>query len=506
MDLTEKELTLLRVLSKKKNEVALKDLAAETKMDEDSLYWAASMLASKGFASIREIVEAYYRLTEEGSRYIKEDLPEVRLTEKAQSKVDLDELKKKLEKDELEFGLGWAIKKGFVKISSENGRKFLEATKAGIDELNSRRELSFLKRYLNEGATAISASEKAKEKEAEEKKQEFVKRGLIEEVKRKTVFVAITKKGLESLESVKEPVVTGLTKEIIARTRKGEKFQLKKYDLNAPVAPPLNAREHPFAYVANWVKEIFVGMGFEEEVYPVLETNFWNCDALFMPSHHPARGIHDIFFVKNKDKVEEKNKKVWNRVRREHLGHLDSKGWGEWDSNLAKKPILRSQTTAVSARVLSKLDEIPKKVFTIDLVYRPDEIDATHLPEFHQCEGIVVSKNANFRNLLGYIELIAKELGIEKVKFLPAFFPFTEPSVSGYIYHKKLGWIEALPGGIFRKEVTRGLGVKADVLAWGLGIDRLAMVALELTDIRELFSYNLDYLRAYPLPKFTSKI
>jgi phenylalanyl-tRNA synthetase alpha chain len=337
-----------------------------------------------------------------------------------------------------------------------------------------------------------------------EKLDEFKRRGLVEEKITKKVFVKLTKEGEKEKESSRV-VVTSLTKEIINRIKKGEKFEFKKYDLNAEVAPPLNAREHPFTYVANWIKEILISIGFEEEIYPILETNFWNCDTLFMPSKHPARGIHDIFFLKNKKFVEEKNKKVWKNVKKVQIGFGDSKGWGYWDEKLAKRAILRSQTTAVSARVLAKLKEIPKKVFTIDLVYRPDNLDATHLPEFHQCEGIVVAKNANFRHLLGYIELIAKELGVKEIKFFPAFFPFTEPSVSGYIKHEKLGWIEALPGGMFRKEVTKALGINANVLAWGLGIDRLAMVALGITDIRELFSYNLDYLRSYSYPKLSKQ-
>jgi phenylalanyl-tRNA synthetase alpha chain len=335
-----------------------------------------------------------------------------------------------------------------------------------------------------------------------EKLEEFKKRNLVEEKVTKKIFVKLTKEGEKEKES-SSVVVTSLTREIIGRIKKGEKFEFKKYDINAEVAPPLNAREHPFTYVANWIKEILISMGFEEEIYPMLETNFWNCDALFMPSKHPARGIHDMFFLKNKKFVEEKNKKIWRRVKKVQIGFGDSKGWGYWDENLAKRAILRSQTTAVSARVLAKLKEIPKKVFTIDLVYRPDNLDATHLPEFHQCEGIVVAKNANFRHLLGYIEEIAKKLGVKEIKFFPAFFPFTEPSVSGYIKHEKLGWVEALPGGMFRKEVTRALGINANVLAWGLGIDRLAMVALDITDIRELFSYNLDYLRSYQYPQLS---
>jgi phenylalanyl-tRNA synthetase alpha chain len=489
MQLTEKELKLLKILPS--SEVELLEYAKKAGLDEASAYWACSMLASKNLVTIREEVQIKYLPTQEGENYLKQLLPEIRVIEKLKDKkrVELEEFKKSLSQDEINFGLGWAIKKGFVKITEEENKKFIQLTELGEKEEKEKKEQKEFENVF-------------KGLGKKEKLEEFKKRNLVEEKITKKIFVKLTKEGEKEKES-SSVVVTSLTREIISRIKKGEKFEFKKYDINAEVAPPLNAREHPFTYVANWIKEILISMGFEEEIYPMLETNFWNCDALFMPSKHPARGIHDMFFLKNKKFVEEKNKKIWRRVKKVQIGFGDSKGWGYWDENLAKRAILRSQTTAVSARVLGKLKEIPKKVFTIDLVYRPDNLDATHLPEFHQCEGIVVAKNVNFRHLLGYIEEIAKKLGVKEIKFFPAFFPFTEPSVSGYIKHEKLGWVEALPGGMFRKEVTRALGINANVLAWGLGIDRLAMVALDITDIRELFSYNLDYLRNYRYPQLS---
>ncbi|MGB9703532.1 MAG: phenylalanine--tRNA ligase subunit alpha [Candidatus Micrarchaeales archaeon] len=494
MQLSEKELKLLKACSKE--EKRLDEIAKEIGLDYSSCYWAYSMLYSKKLVAAREEVSIFFEKSEEAQRYLKELLPELRVIKKLKQikRIKVNEAKDFFKEDELNFGIQWALKKGFLRIVEENKEKFFELTKEGEEEEKEMKEQKEFEKVFEN---------KAKK----EKVEEFKKRNLIIEKTKRVVFLRITEEGEEEkkrMENLNKKIVTSLNREIINRIKKGEEFEFKKYDLSCDVAPSLNAREHPFTYVANWVKEILVSLGFEEEVYPVLETNFWNCDVLFMPSKHPARGIHDIFFLKNKEYVEEekeKNKKIWEMVKKVQNGYLDSKGWGYWDENLAKRAILRSQTTAVSARVLAKLKDFPRKVFTIDLVYRPDSIDATHLPEFHQCEGIVVAKNANFKHLLGYIELIAKELGVKEIKFFPAFFPFTEPSVSGYIKHEKLGWIEALPGGIFRKEVTRALGIKANVLAWGLGIDRLAMVALDISDIREIFSSNIDYLRNYRYPK-----
>ncbi|HID01782.1 MAG TPA: phenylalanine--tRNA ligase subunit alpha, partial [Desulfobacterales bacterium] len=252
------------------------------------------------------------------------------------------------------------------------------------------------------------------------------------------------------------------------------------------------------------IRELLIGLGFEEVSSPPIEVNFWNCDALFMPSDHPARGIHDIFYIKDFKTSKVAKKEIWNNVKETHENGwiTSSTGWGHWNPKLALRLILRSQTTAVSARYLSTLTEkdLPRKMFTIDKNYRPDRIDSTHLPEFNQCEGIVVGENVNLRHLIGFIKTIAEAFGIKEVKFQPAFFPFTEPSVVGYIKHPKLGWIEALPGGIFRPEVVLPLGIKVPVLAWGLGIDRLAMVALEIEDIRMLLTHNLNWLRNKPIP------
>jgi phenylalanyl-tRNA synthetase alpha chain len=115
--------------------------------------------------------------------------------------------------------------------------------------------------------------------------------------------------------------------------------------------------------------------------------------------------------------------------------------------------------------------------------------------EFHQCEGIMVGKDLSFANLLGFLKEFASRLGLEKIKFKPTYFPFTEPSVEGSVFHKNLGWLEALPGGMFRPEILNVVGVNKPVLAWGIGIDRIAMAVLEINDIRELFSKDIEFLR-----------
>ena len=135
------------------------------------------------------------------------------------------------------------------------------------------------------------------------------------------------------------------------------------------------------------------------------------------------------------------------------------------------------------------------KYFTISRNFRRDVIDATHLPEFYQCDGIIVDPDMNFRQLLGMLKDFAREFAYtEDVRFVASYFPYTEPSVELFANHPDLGWIELGGAGRFRPEVREPLGIKSEVMAWGLGFDRLVMLKLGIRDIRQLFSTDLKWL------------
>jgi len=173
-----------------------------------------------------------------------------------------------------------------------------------------------------------------------------------------------------------------------------------------------------------------------------------------------------------------------------------------WDPREALKLVLRTHTTPVSMRTIYSRKEGEYRVYSLDRVFRPDTPDPTHLMEFHQLEGIIVGKHVTFKHLLGFFKEFAKRLGLGEVRFRPAYFPFTEPSVEGYIKHPKLGWIEVFPGGMFRPEVLYAVGLKNhNVAAWGIGIDRIAMMVLNMNDIRNLYTNDVDIIRSTPLPK-----
>lgn len=293
--------------------------------------------------------------------------------------------------------------------------------------------------------------------------------------------------------------VSQLTSELLKdgswRTKRFRKYTIS---LRAPRIAP--GKRHPYREFLDTVKTKLVSMGFQEMRGSLVETEFWNMDALFMPQFHPARDIHDVYFVKNPTHATAIDEPFLSRVTQAHRdgGETGSTGWNyPFDVQRARRLVLRSQGTAVSAHTLAAHPAAPGKYFSIARCFRYDQVDATHATDFFQVEGIVLGEDINFRTLLGLLNLFAREVAQAKdVKFLPAYFPFTEPSVELHVRHPRLGWMELGGAGLFRPEVTLPLGVNVPVIAWGLGLDRMAMVALGIHDIRELFTDNLELIRS----------
>jgi len=240
-------------------------------------------------------------------------------------------------------------------------------------------------------------------------------------------------------------------------------------------------------------------MGFKEMTGGLTTTGFWNFDALFTAQDHPVRELHDTFFIKNKT-GKLPDKKITGSVKQAHEGGKISRGWQyEWKEEDAKKVILRTHTTCLSAQTLAKLkpEELPAKFFSVGKCFRNDTVDWSHGFEFNQTEGIVIDENANLCQLLGYLKEFAKKMGYEKVRFRPHHFPYTEPSLEGDVWNEERGeWMEVFAAGIFRPEVTEPLlGKPVPVLAWGPGFGRLVMMNYGIKDIRELYWNDLKQLR-----------
>ncbi|MCI4346665.1 MAG: phenylalanine--tRNA ligase subunit alpha [Thermoplasmata archaeon] len=278
--------------------------------------------------------------------------------------------------------------------------------------------------------------------------------------------------------------------------------EFRPYDVRAPVPYLQGPAPHPYLAFLEEFSELLVGLGFTEEDGPLLETEFWNNDVLFMPQEHPARSVHDVFSVRG---VEGRlpDPHLLLRVAAAHEGRPLSGeteplsvGWrAPFNAEISRRPVLRSQTTSVSARFLASRPRPPFRRYCLGRSFRPDAVDARHHVEFDQCEGILGEEGTSMRELIGMFRALAEGIGIRELKIRPSYFPFTEPSVEGYVRHPRLGWMEVLPGGLLRPEVLRPLAVEVPVAAWGIGVTRLAMVALGVNDIRELYGDDLDRLR-----------
>ena len=297
-----------------------------------------------------------------------------------------------------------------------------------------------------------------------------------------------------------EELIGSLTPELLRSGGwRGRTF--RPYDVRATVPYLTGARPNPYLAWLEEFEDVLVGLGFEQAEGPLLETEFWNNDVLFMPQDHPARSIHDAFSVEG---VEGRPPPadLLARVAAVHEGRPLpgtttplGPGWpGPYDVRVAVRPVLRSQTTAVSARFLAHRPRAPFRMFSIDRNFRHEEVDARHHLEFGQCEGVIGEEGLDLRHLVGVFTTLADAVGLREMKIRPSYFPFTEPSIEGYVRHPNLGWIEAFPGGVLRPEVLQPLGIEVPVLAWGIGVTRLAMVALGCNDIRELFQDDLSAL------------
>jgi len=319
---------------------------------------------------------------------------------------------------------------------------------------------------------------------------------------RETVVYKLTAAAQEVSEVLKAKGVTGeevnaLTPALLASGAwKGRTF--RAYNVQSPPSRLIIGRRNPYQEFILGVKDKLVSLGFEEFDGPLVETEFWNGDALFMPQFHAARDIHDVYYLKNPTHAKKIDEPWLSQVAAAHTdgGNTGSRGWQyNFDHDFTRRLVLRSQGTVLSAKQLTKA-KVPGKYFGIVRCFRYDQVDATHGADFHQTEGIVLGKDVNLKTLLGLLKMFAMEVaGATEVKYVPGYFPFTEPSIEVHIKHPVLGWFELGGSGIFRPEVTQSLGIEVPVLAWGLGIDRMALMQLGLNDLRELFTNNLDSLR-----------
>jgi phenylalanyl-tRNA synthetase alpha chain len=302
-----------------------------------------------------------------------------------------------------------------------------------------------------------------------------------------------------------ENLVTELSsKMVVDGSYKGLSF--KPYNFESKGNIPLCGSMHPLMKMREEIKRVFVEMGFREmATNQYVESSFWNFDALFQPQNHPSRDAHDTFFLSNPSISTEFPRSYLELVAKTHEGgRYGSLGYsGTWELGEAQKNILRTHTTAISARNLYELAKRPfkpVKLFSIDKVFRNESTDATHLAEFHQVEGLIAGRGLTLGHLMGVLQEFFNKLGMGGIRFKPAHNPYTEPSMEVFGFHKGLNkWIEVGNSGVFRPEMLMPMGLDADVrvIAWGLSLERPAMIKYDLSNIRELVGHkvNLEFAK-----------
>ncbi len=297
--------------------------------------------------------------------------------------------------------------------------------------------------------------------------------------------------------------ITQLTPELLADGG-WRNVDLQPYDVTRAAKKLYPGKEHPFQRTLDRVRRVFFEMGFEEIVSPWVESSFWDFDALFQPQDHPARDMQDTFYVARPNCCRLPDDALVERVRATHEngGDTGSLGWQyRWSRDLACKPVLRTHTTATTMRALARHTQgKPGKYFVIGPVFRRETADFKHLPVFHQVDGIIVDPHASLATLIGTLSAFYAKMGFPKVKVNPSFFPYTEPSAEVLLYlESRQEWVEMGGSGVFRPEVTLPVGVTDRVLAWGLGLERLAMFVHNVESIGELFYATMPWLREEPL-------
>ncbi|KAK8768843.1 hypothetical protein V5799_014691 [Amblyomma americanum] len=307
---------------------------------------------------------------------------------------------------------------------------------------------------------------------------------------------------------------TDLTAELLASGAWRQR-PFKAYNFAALGQPTDGGHLHPLLQVRSEVRQIFLEMGFTEmSTSRYVESAFWNFDALFQPQQHPARDAHDTFFLKDPSECQQLPEPEYvEAVRRVHAegGHGSLGYQGPWLESEARKNLLRTHTTAVSARMLHALAAQqpfkPSKLFSIDRVFRNETLDATHLAEFCQVEGLVADRGLTLGHLQALIGGFFARLGMERVRFKPAYNPYTEPSMEVFAFHPGLSrWVEVGNSGLFRPEMLLPMGLPPDVrcIAWGLSLERPTMIKCGLNNIRDLVGPRVDLDMVYrnPLCRF----
>ncbi len=469
-ELTQNEKRLLAVLAQEKKADAphLADLLGAT--PEAVVQWA-HLAQDRGLVTVERVPEKKILPTEEGSKYRCFRLPETQLLSAIQQGMKFADLQKH---PAFKIGFGQLRKKNLIRVDGTS--------------------VTIIDGAATEGDEAALQYPQF----GEPRTKELIKRGLLQESETVRYIIAITPEGLALAKKgldLREETGTLTREQIISGEWKN--LNLRKYDVTKLPRKAYPGKIHPYQRIIAEMREILLDMGFTELYGSIVQQSYWNFDALFQPQDHPAREMQDTFYLGETLPLPEGYERV--KAMHESGGETSSTGWGgTWKEVKAEQCVLRTHTTSLSIQHLAGNPNPPVKAFCIGRVYRRETIDTTHLAEFEQLEGIVMDEGVHFGNLLGILREFYHRMGFEGVRFKPSYYPYTEPSLDAEVYVDGIGWIEMGGAGVFREEVTAPFGIQYPVLAWGLGVSRIAMLRLGLKDLRHLHRSDVAFLRETP--------
>ena len=496
MDLGNNERRMLKaMLSKPNQEWSLEQLLSVTGWnDQVHVAGAGKGLQEEGMVEVKETTSRLVSLGEEGNRAYENGLLESRLWDWIRS----------VEEDQR--NMGSLISSGFDRKESGPGIGILKGLGVEIvsgnlvfsDEEEITKEIARRTDFIK--SLSISPVEASTMDEG--LISHFSSRsGLLEFEETTSRTWKLTKSGssVDQSELIESQMIGELTPEML-QTDSWMGAEFKPFDVQAPAPTPTGGRRHPMQSLIERIRSVFLEMGFSEIDGDYIQSAGWNMDSLFIPQSHPARTMQDTFYLDQPEKVEIEDSylDLWARVH-EHGHDTGSRGWGgEFDKDESQKALLRTHTTVNTVRHIAENPSQPSRVFGIGRVFRQETIDRTHMPEFHQIEGIIHEPDASLPMLISTLKTFYAKMGYPDVRVRPAYFPYTEPSAEVDILWKG-EWLELGGSGIFRPEVTEPLGTEWPVCAWGMGLERLAMLILGLDDIRQLYQPDLERLRKMPL-------
>lgn len=496
--LTQQERKILPFLLENKS---IEEIKEATNLEEEAIKRALEFLENKKLVKLNFETKKIVDLDENGIIYLKNFLPERKLANLLIEKNEIPLADIKID-DETKVSLGELKKMKIINI--EEGKiKLIDKEKA-------------IKKFPQEKfLESLPKEEKDLSNEEKEILKNLLNRKKIIKIYSKTEFIyeplEILKDVQNFLETSKIVLIDKVTPELIKNKGwKGKKFRY--YDIISKVPEVYYGKRQFYLNFLDYIRYKLLNYGFKEMISSIIVNEFWNFDVLFQPQFHIAREWSDTYIIQTNDTFQiDIPNDLMKRVKKMH----EEKWKYKWNEEKAKTLILRPQGTVISALTLAKnakkikeflektknIDScVFEKYFAIVRVFRPDVVDQTHLTEFTQCEGIIIGKNLSFPNLLGWLKNLAEDITKAKeIKFKPDYYPFTEPSVEMSIKLKDK-WLEVGGAGIFREELIKPLfgeyyDNKIKVLAWGLGVDRLAMIKFGIDDIRDIFTKDLYLLR-----------